>query len=164
MTAVLGVDIGLGGALALRRHDSWVIIDTPVTGDGKHREINGPALCSWLREQRPDFAFVEFASARPHQGTSSTFKFGSVYGATKMALAACGVPFSVVAARKWKAVVGIPAGADKEYSRRRALELYPEASRELMRKRDCGRSEAMLIAHYGVLSLTHYGPKLRGLL
>jgi crossover junction endodeoxyribonuclease RuvC len=71
----------------------FTLIDMPVVGDGKRHELNGAEICRWLREQRPDHAFVEFAGARPGQGVSSMFKFGVTYGGIKMALAACGIPY-----------------------------------------------------------------------
>ena len=122
----------------------------PVVGDAKRHEINGPALCAWLREQHPDHAFLEYAAARPGQGVSSMFKFGVTYGATKMALAACGVAYTVVTPAKWKPAVGIQTGADKEQSRLRALQLFPDQAESLARKKDHARSDAMLLAHFGI--------------
>jgi crossover junction endodeoxyribonuclease RuvC len=147
---ILGIDVGLSGALALYRAGAWTLLDMPIVGDGKRHELNGPALCSWLREQQPDHAFVEYAAARPGQGVSSMFKFGVTYGATKMALAAVGVPYTVVTPDKWKLAVGVPTGADKEASRLRALQLFPEQAAGLARKKDHARADAMLIAFYGM--------------
>jgi crossover junction endodeoxyribonuclease RuvC len=113
-------------------------------------EINGPALCAWLREHRPDHAFVEYAAARPGQGVSSTFKFGVTYGAMKMALAACGVAYTVVTSAKWKSAVGIQTGADKEQSRLRALQLFPDQAASLARKKNHARADSMLLAYYGL--------------
>jgi crossover junction endodeoxyribonuclease RuvC len=154
MSGILGVDPGLTGALAIYRDGQWVLLDMPVAGDGKHHEINGPELCRWLREQQPDHAFVEFAAARPGQGVSSMFKFGVVYGATKMALAACGVPYTIITPAKWKPAVGILTGSDKEASRLRALQLFPDEAMHLARKKDHARADAMLIAHYGIRLIT----------
>lgn len=148
--SIVGIDVGLTGALALYRAGAWVFIDMPVVGAGKHHELNGPALCAWLREQRPDHAFVEFAAARPGQGVSSMFKFGVVYGGIKMALAACGVPYTVVTPARWKLAVGVPTGADKEAGRQRALQLFPEEAANLARKKDHARADALLIAYYGM--------------
>jgi crossover junction endodeoxyribonuclease RuvC len=148
--AILGIDVGLSGALALYRAGAWTLIDMPVVGAGKQHELNGPALCRWLQEHRPDHAFVEYAAARPGQGVSSMFRFGCTYGATKMALAACGVPYSIVTPAKWKPAVGIQAGSDKEASRLRALQLFPEQAAHLSRKKDHARGDAMLIAYDGM--------------
>jgi hypothetical protein len=93
---ILGIDPGITGAFALYRDGEWILFDMPIAGDAKHHEINGPEVCRWLREQAPDHAFIEFASARPGQGVTSMFRFGCAYGGLKMALAACGVPFTIV--------------------------------------------------------------------
>jgi crossover junction endodeoxyribonuclease RuvC len=149
MSGILGIDPGLSGALALY-NGQWTLLDMPVVGDAKRHEINGPLLCAWLREHAPDHAFIEYASARPGQGITSMFRFGVAYGATKMALAACGVAFTVVTPVKWKPAVGISTGADKEASRQRALQLFPDQAANLARKKDHARADAMLIAHFGM--------------
>jgi crossover junction endodeoxyribonuclease RuvC len=150
MSGVLGIDPGLSGALALCCDSEWTLLDMPIAGDAKHREISGPELCRWLREQRPEHAFIEYAAARPGQGVTSMFRFGVAYGATKMALAACGVPYTVVTPMKWKPAVGVPKGADKEASRQRALQLFPEQATKLARKKDHARADAMLLAYFGL--------------
>lgn len=78
------------------------------------------------------------------------FRFGVSYGAIKMALAACGVPYTVITPAKWKPYVGVPTGADKEASRQRALQLFPDQCANLARKKDHGRADAMLLAHFGI--------------
>ena len=147
---ILGVDPGLSGACALWCEGQWTLLDMPVVGDAKRHEINGPALCAWLREQHPDHAFIEYAAARPGQGVTSMFKFGTTYGAIKMALSACGVAYTIVTPAKWKSAVGIQTGADKEQSRLRALQLFPDQAASLARKKDHARADAMLLAYFGM--------------
>ncbi len=149
MSGILGIDPGLTGALALYRGGQWILLDMPIAGDSKHHEINGAEICRWLREYTPDHAFIEYAAARPGQGVTSMFRFGCAYGALKMALAACGVPYTTITSARWKPAVGVPKGADKEASRRRALQLFPDQAEHLARKRDHGIADAMLIAHFG---------------
>jgi len=150
MSGILGVDPGLTGALALHRDGEWILLDMPIAGDAKRREINGPELCRFLREHQPDHAYLEYAAARPGQGVSSMFKFGVSYGATKMALAACGVPYTIVIPMKWKPAVGIQTGADKEASRLRALQLFSDLAAYLSRKKDHARADAMLLTYFGM--------------
>lgn len=150
MSGILGVDPGLSGALALHRDGQWMLLDMPIAGDAKHHEINGSELCRWLREHHPDHAFIEYAAARPGQGVTSMFRFGCSYGATKMALAACGVPYTIITPAKWKPAVGIQTGADKEASRQRALQLFPDQAEALTRKKDHARADAMLLAYFGM--------------
>jgi hypothetical protein len=82
------------------------------------------------------------------------FRFGATYGATKMALAACNIPFTVITPARWKSAVGIPTGAEKEASRLRALQLLPEQAAALARKKDHARSDAILIAYFGMKVMT----------
>jgi crossover junction endodeoxyribonuclease RuvC len=91
-----------------------------------------------LRAHAPDHAFIEFAAARPGQGVTSMFTYGCAYGGLKMALAACGVPYTVVTPQRWKKALGVLTGADKEASRQRALQLFPGAQeRSRTRRRPC---------------------------
>jgi crossover junction endodeoxyribonuclease RuvC len=89
-------------------------------------------------------------SARPGQGVTSTFRFGCAYGGLKMALAACGVPFTIVTPQRWKKALGVLTGADKEASRQRALQLFPDQAANLVRKGDHARADAMLLAYFGM--------------
>jgi crossover junction endodeoxyribonuclease RuvC len=150
MSGVLGIDPGLSGALALWRDGQWTLLDMPIVGDSKRHEINGPALCAWLREQHPNHAFLEYAAARPGQGVTSMFRFGVSYGSIKMALSAIGVAYTVITPAKWKLAVGVPTGADKEASRQRALQLFPDQAANLARKKDHARADAMLLAYFGM--------------
>src|SRR5262249_34921665 len=149
MSGILGIDPGLSGPLALY-NGHWTLFDMPIASDAKHHEINGPELCHWLHEHAPDHAFIEFASARPGQGVSSMFRYGCSYGALKMALAVCGVSYTVIAPVKWKPAVGVLKGANKESSRQRALQLFPDQVVSMARRKDHARADALLIAYYGI--------------
>jgi crossover junction endodeoxyribonuclease RuvC len=155
MTTV-GIDVGLDGALAFHRNGVWTLVDMPTIGNGKgKRQINCAAICALLHEQLPiDHAFIEHAAAMPRQGVASMFSFGRTFGALEMALVAASIPHTIVTAQQWKKAAGIPTGADKEAGRRRALQLFPDQSANLARKKDHARSDAMLLAFFG--------PSLRG--
>jgi len=153
---ILGIDNGLSGALALWCDGRWTLLDMPTVSNGKRNELNGPEICRWLREHAPHHAFLEFASARPGQGVTSMFRYGVCYGAIQMALAANGIPFTIVTPQKWKAAVGIAAGSDKEAGRLRALQLFPGEAANLSRKLDHARADAMLLAHFGLNDRAEY--------
>jgi crossover junction endodeoxyribonuclease RuvC len=150
---ILGIDVGLDGALAFYRGGVWTLIDMPTIGK-KKRELDCATVCALLREHGPiAHAYIEHAAAmrikgRP-QGGSSMFSFGRTFGALQMALSALGIPQTVVTAQTWKKAAGIPSGADKEAGRRRALHLFPGEAANLARKKDHARSDAMLIAYFG---------------
>jgi crossover junction endodeoxyribonuclease RuvC len=156
MSGILGIDVGLSGALALYRGKQWILLDMPIAGDAKRHEINAPELCRWLRDYAPDHAFVEYAAARPGQGVTGMFRFGTAYGTTKTALAACSVPYTIITPAKWKPAVGVATGTDKEASRQRALQLFPDRAANLARKKDHARADAMLFAYYGVKTATSF--------
>jgi crossover junction endodeoxyribonuclease RuvC len=97
--AVLGIDVGLDGALAFYRNGCWMVCDMPTAADGKrHRgEINCAAICALLREQAPiKHAYIEHAAAMPRQGVASMFSFGRTFGELLMALVAANIPHTVV--------------------------------------------------------------------
>ena len=58
------------------------------------------------------------------------------------------VPVTRVEPARWKKDLLIPAGADKNASIVRALQLFPSCA-DLDRKRDHNRAEALLIAEWG---------------
>jgi crossover junction endodeoxyribonuclease RuvC len=146
---ILGVDPGLTGALALHRGRQWVLLDMPVIGTGTKRQINAAVLFAFLCENKPDHAFVEYASTRPGQGRASGFRYGDAYGQVKAVLACAEVPYTIVTPQVWKKHAGLH-GPDKEQSRQRALQLFPDQQANLASKLDHARAEAMMISHYGV--------------
>ena len=87
---------------------------------------------------------IEAVHAMPKQGVSSTFKFGMAYGAAISLAQRFNVPISTVSPRVWKRRLGLDA--DKELSLEMARALWPTAP--LARKKDNGRAEALLMAHW----------------
>jgi hypothetical protein len=169
MPGILGIDPGVSGAAALydrtlpsascpRRWLFVDIIDLPVIGDEK-RELNPTAFRDWLSIYSPEHAYLELVTAMPSipgadgvrrgMGAAGAFRFGGFFYAIKAVLACCDVPFTLVTPQKWKAAHGLK-GSDKEASRARALQLFPDTAASFARKKDQNRAEAALIASYGV--------------
>jgi crossover junction endodeoxyribonuclease RuvC len=161
---ILGIDPGVTGALAIYDRDRsiasglrWVIADIPVVGDPKH-ELNAPALRDWLRRFSPDMAVLELVTAMPSipgsdgkrrgMGAAGAFRFGGFFFSLKAVLACCDIPYTLVTPMVWKKFHGL-IKSDKEASRTRALQLFPDQANFLSRKKDQNRAEAMLIAAYG---------------
>lgn len=141
---VMGVDPGATGAWALVS-DGWATVhDCPVFS-GILSE-SGRVL---LRRAQPGLvcAYVEFAASRPGQGVRSMFNFGMNYGAWLGVLSYEGVRVELVTAGVWKKYFGLTR--DKDESLAKALEIFPTMAKELARKKDHGRAEALLIAEYG---------------
>ena len=149
---MLGVDPGASGAIAvLRPGELPVVMDMPVgkitVGKTERDRISPQMLAVALWDQLPvDVAYVEEVTAMPRQGVSSVFTFGQAHGMVLGALAQIGVRIVRIRPQVWQATVS--ARGDP---RVRALELYPGLSKALIRKKDEGRADAVLIAHAGLI-------------
>jgi len=88
-------------------------------------------------------AYLEQVHSMPGQGVSSSFTFGQGYGALEMALIAAGIPFERVTPQKWQKAMQCMTKGDKNVSKRRAQELFPEI------KFTHATADAALIAEYG---------------
>lgn len=153
---ILGVDPGNSGAYALYDGSLLWTEDMPkLRSTSRGFEINWPALNLMIDEaidlhfcgDSIDTSYVERVGARPGQGVSSMFKFGTAYGGILGMLAAKFIPVTLVTPSVWKKHVG--ATADKDVSRNRASQLFPKAACMFTLKKDNGKAEAALIAKYG---------------
>jgi Holliday junction resolvasome RuvABC endonuclease subunit len=79
----------------------------------------------------------------PRQGVSSTFKFGTSYGFLRGVLVALEVPFEAVTPAKWQRSMSCLTKGDKNVTKARAQELFPEV------KVTHAIADALLIAEYG---------------
>ena len=140
----IGVDPGANGGIA------W------ITSDGKACVEKMPDTLQDLWElvesigfEAPDFtpyqikAYIEAVSSSPQMGVVSSFSFGRGYGNLEMALTAAGIPFERVRPQVWQKALGCMTKGDKNVSKRRAQELFPD------RKITHATADALLIAHYG---------------
>lgn len=83
------------------------------------------------------------------QGTVSMFSYGEGFGIWQGILAGLQLPYTLVHPRTWKTQIMRDMGKEKGASIVRACQLYPMAADRLTRKKDHGRSDALLLAHYG---------------
>lgn len=88
-------------------------------------------------------AYIEQVSSSPQMGVVSAFSFGRGYGNLEMALTAAGIPFERVRPQVWQKVLGCMTKGDKNVSKRKAQELFPD------RKVTHATADALLIAYYG---------------
>ena len=148
-TAFIGIDVGLGGAIAHLSGDGLRVWDMPVLAGARKKAVSAVLLADLLREiQTPDCqVVVERVGARPGQGVSSMFSFGQGYGIVIGVVAALGLPLTLVTPQEWKRAMRVQGG--KDASRLRILELRPESAGLFSRKRDHGRADATLIALHG---------------
>ncbi len=151
----LGVDVGLTGALALVDDTGFVLAieDMPtftVKVNKKNRNIiDIHALARVVKNFHPDMAVVEDVSASPQMGVSSAFSFGFSSGSAQMAVASNGVSMILVRPNIWTKQMGVDAKAD-DSSRRIASQMYPNQADMWPNKGHHGRTDAVLIATYGI--------------
>jgi len=152
---ILGIDPGLGGALALFEPSVAAlhsILDMPThilkRGAGVKREIDVKSLSDFLIEHRDRIhhAYLELVGPMPKQGVSSTYQFGRGVGQVEGVLAALAIPVTYLTPQKWQAKGRVRSG--KDGSVKKAREVFPERT-EWFTKTKHGRSDAALIAWVG---------------
>jgi Holliday junction resolvasome RuvABC endonuclease subunit len=117
----MGVDPGKSGAIAVIDETDMVDVGF-IRNDATESDI-ARYISGWLL--RP-FCYIERVSAMPKQGVSSTFKFGVSYGFLRGCLISSGIPFEEVTPRKWQAAMGCLSGGDKNVTKARAQQLFPQ--------------------------------------
>lgn len=89
------------------------------------------------------FAYIEKVHSMPKQGVASSFKFGANYGFLRGCLISLGIPFEEVTPQKWQKFMGCMSRGDKNVTKARAQQLFPEI------KITHAIADALLIAEYG---------------
>lgn len=148
---ILGIDPGLGGALALidTGLDFLLVRDMPVMpiAKGKHG-VSPVQVADLLDAWEPDLAYVERVHAMKGQGVTSCFNFGMGYGILLGALGSKRVPYHLITPQEWKKHFRMPK--DKDAARAMAVQMFPTRSELFSRVKDDGRAEAALIAAFGL--------------
>jgi crossover junction endodeoxyribonuclease RuvC len=160
---VAGADPGLGGALGIVNGTGFLhVYDFPVlmipSGKKQRAELDLPGLRTLLTEHAIDHVFIEQVAARPGQGVTSMFRFGTTYGMIIGAVATLQLPYTMITPQRWQRMAG--CGPSPDEARRRAGQLYPDAVPYLIRKRDAGRADAILIARSGLMTLLPAQPQV----
>jgi hypothetical protein len=147
----IGIDPGKTGAAAL------------ITDEGNHEILDYPGSPSlivetfmgWESKYNIIMAALEKVGARPGQGVVSMFTFGRNLGAWEGIISTFEFPFMMPTPRQWqKGIIDPKAGTDtKERSLNTARRLFPDAS--LSRKKDHGRSDALLLAFWAKRQWAH---------
>ena len=151
---IIGIDPGLSGGIAVLENNKVLsIFDMPVMPEGKKnkRQLNSAQLVSLIRENiKPGeevAVIVEQVNAMPGQGVTSMFNFGQTFGAIKGVCAALELPIFFVRPSKWKKHFEL-INSSKDSSRTKAIEMYPTLSKQLAKKKDVNKSDAILIARF----------------
>jgi hypothetical protein len=150
-TTYCGIDPGISGAIALIDSDGLLIYaeDLPVV-DGR---LSSSLLDQWFEDLAPitpDWVYIEQVHSMPKMGVRSMFTFGHTLGVIEGVVGARRLRSQLVTPTQWKRHMGVTS--DKDTSRARALELWPDQADRFRRKKDADRAEAALIAEYGRLT------------
>ena len=151
---IIGIDPGINGAISIIENKKILeVYDTPTMIDGKKnkRQINSAQVTNIIKERlnkdKEVVVVVEQVHAMPGQGVTSMFNFGQSFGVIKGICAALSLPIFFVRPAKWKKYFNL-IKTNKDASRTKVIEAYPEISSKLHRKKDSNRADAILIALY----------------
>ena len=153
---IIGIDPGIKGAICILKDGKILdVFDMPIMPVGKKNksQVNGSQIYNEIQkaiidEDKKDIKVViEQVSAMPGQGVTSMFNFGQSFGVIKGICAALNLPIYFVRPAKWKKHFNL-IKTNKDASRTKVIEVYPEISSKLHRKKDSNRADAILIALY----------------
>jgi len=145
---VIGIDPGVGGAVAVVNPDGEVIcFDMPVVEVRGKRRISATGLVDLLVRIGPArMVVLEDVQGVQGSGATSAFAFGRGCGVIEGALAGLARPTTMVRPQQWTKDLGV--GSDKGAHREAAMQLYPGDAEQFMRVKDDGRADAALLAHW----------------
>ena len=153
---IIGIDPGISGAICFFKNGKVLeVIDMPNMAEGKKnkKQVNGSQIFNEINDRilnipNNEIAVVrEHVSAMPGQGVTSMFNFGQSFGVIKGICAAMRLPLHFVRPVKWKKYFNL-LNSEKQASRTRVIELFPEISNKLSKKKDINKADAVLIASY----------------
>jgi len=160
---IFGIDPGVSGAICALRYGKIIeVYEMPTMIDGKKnkRQVNGAEVtnifnkvintnlkATHINNEDEVKVVVEHVTAMPGQGVTSMFNFGQSFGAIKGICAALKLPIYFVRPTKWKKHFNL-IKTNKDASRTKVIEIYPNISSELSRKKDSNKADAILIARY----------------
>ena len=151
---IFGIDPGVSGAISILENKKVIeIFDMPTMIDGKKnkKQVNGSQITNIIKEEinkkKEIIVVVEHVNAMPGQGVTSMFNFGQSFGVLKGICAALSLPIYFVRPTKWKKHFNL-IKTNKDASRTKVIQIYPEISGKISRKKDSNKADAILIARY----------------
>jgi Holliday junction resolvasome RuvABC endonuclease subunit len=144
---IIGIDPGVTGGIAWIADGKPCVEKMPDTLQDLWELIEDIRNCEMSTPRFPNEhgvkAYIEQVHSSPQMGVKSAFTFGQGYGRLEMALTAASIPFERVRPQAWQKALGCLTKGDKNVSKRRAQELYPQL------KITHATADALLIATYG---------------
>ena len=154
---IIAIDPGISGSICFYEKGRITeILDMPTMTDGKKnkKQVNGSQVYNEINSRinslvdKNDIRVViEQVSAMPGQGVTSMFNFGQSFGVLKGVCSAMQLPMYFVRPAKWKKYFNL-IKTEKEASRTKAIEIFPQISSKLSKKKDNNKADAILIASF----------------
>ena len=153
---IIGIDPGINGAICFFKKGKVLdVIEMPTMAEGKKnkRQVNGQQIYNEISKRIKDYSkdsikvVVEKVSAMPGQGVTSMFNFGQSFGVIKGVCAAMQLPIFFIPPAKWKKHFDL-INSQKDSSRTKAIEIFPQISSILSKKKDSNKADAILIASF----------------
>ncbi len=153
---IIGIDPGISGSICFFQNGKILdVIEMPTMTEGKKnkRQVNGSQIYNEISKRIDNFknqdvrVIVEQVSAMPGQGVTSMFNFGQSFGIIKGICSAMRLPIYFVRPAKWKKYFNL-INSEKDASRTRAIEIFPNFSSQLSKKKDSNKADAILIASF----------------
>ena len=153
---IIGIDPGISGSICFFRDGKILdVIEMPVMNEGKKnkKQVNGAQIYNEISKKinsNPETktrVVIEHVTAMPGQGVTSMFNFGQSFGVLKGICSAMRLPMFFVRPAKWKRYYNL-INSEKDASRTRAIEIFPDFSSQLSKKKDSNKADAILIASF----------------
>ena len=153
---IIGIDPGISGSICFLQDGKIVdVVEMPTMTEGKKnkKQVNGSQIVNEILEKIKELdkreikVVIEQVSAMPGQGVTSMFNFGQSFGILKGICSSMQLPMYFMRPAKWKKYFNL-INSEKDASRTRAIEIFPYFSKQLSRKKDSNKADAILIASF----------------
>ena len=153
---IIGIDPGVSGSICFFKDGKILdVIEMPIMNEGKKnkKQVNGAQIYNEIIKRIDNTSgtrtrvVIEHVTAMPGQGVTSMFNFGQSFGILKGVCSAMRLPMFFVRPAKWKKYYNL-INSEKDASRTRAIEIFPNFSSRLSKKKDSNKADAILIASF----------------
>tara|TARA_X000001036_G_scaffold284838_1_gene264603 strand:- start:9 stop:503 length:495 start_codon:yes stop_codon:yes gene_type:complete len=153
---IIGIDPGISGSICFFEDGNIIdVVEMPTMAEGKKnkRQVNGAQIYNEISKKVGNApkqnvrVVIEQVSAMPGQGVTSMFNFGQSFGILKGICSAMRLPVYFIRPAKWKKYFGL-INSEKDASRTKAIEMFPNFSPQLSKKKDSNKADAILIASF----------------
>ena len=153
---IIGIDPGISGSICFFEDGKIIdVVEMPTMTEGKKnkRQVNGSQIFNEITqrihksENHEIRVIIEQVSAMPGQGVTSMFNFGQSFGILKGICSSMQLPMYFVRPAKWKKYFNL-INSQKDASRTKAIEIFPYFSRQLSKKKDSNKADAILISSF----------------